>query len=62
MCRGFARLSVARHSGREERLIDRASGKRFADMADLERAIGAPGGESARVHGAASKQYLKLGG
>jgi hypothetical protein len=58
---GLARFVRARHPVGEERLIDRSAGPRFADMADLERAIGALGGASVGVP-VLLKQYLKLGG
>ena len=58
---GLARFARARHPVGEERLIHRADGQRFADVADLERAIAALGGASARVP-VLLKQYLKLGG
>ena len=58
---GLARFVRARHPAGEERLVDRASGPRFSDLADLERAVGALGGQAARVP-VRLKQYLKLGG
>ena len=58
---GLARFARARHPVGEERLVQRVDAQRFGDLADLERAIGALGGESARVP-VLLKQYLKLGG
>jgi len=58
---GFARFVRARHPVGEERLIDRAAGPRFADIADLEHAVASLGGAGAHVP-VLLKQYLKLGG
>ncbi len=58
---GFARFVRARHPVGEERLVDRASGPRFAEAAELERAVAALGGADAGVP-VLLKQYLKLGG
>lgn len=58
---GFARFVRAHHPVGEERLLRSSSEPRFADMAELERAVAELLGERGGVP-VLLKQYLKLGG